>query len=112
MMQTAIDITEMNASASAEAIIEALKAVYDPELGVDIINLGLVYGLTIVGENVQLLMTLTTPGCPLHATIEQDVLRNLEKVPGVGWIDVQIVWDPPWTPERITEEAKKQLYWL
>lgn len=108
----AIDITELNPVVPADQVIEALKDVIDPELGVDLINLGLVYGLELVGDNVKVSMTLTTPGCPMHGSIEKDVLMTLERLPGIEWVDVQIVWDPPWSIDRISEKGRQQLYWL
>lgn len=107
-----ITITELNPSVSADTIINALKEVYDPELGVDIVNLGLVYDLHIAADSVQIMMTLTTPGCPLHGTIKKNALRQLERLPGVAWVDIQLVWDPLWSPERMSDEAKRQLSWL
>jgi len=107
-----ITVTELNPTVSADAVIDALREVYDPELGVDIVSLGLVYDLHIAGDSVHLMMTLTTPGCPLHGTIKKEVLLRLEQLPGVGWVDIQLVWDPPWSPERISDEARQTLYWL
>lgn len=93
-----------------EIILEALKSVYDPEIGLDIVNLGLIYDLNIDDEgNVDIKMTLTTPGCPLTATIEEAVRAVLESIDGVKNVNVQIVWDPPWNPSMMSEEAKQIL---
>ncbi|WP_193432261.1 metal-sulfur cluster assembly factor [Caenibacillus caldisaponilyticus] len=87
--------------------MEALEQVIDPELGIDIINLGLVYGVD-VDENGDVLvtMTLTAMGCPLAATIQQDVRAALMPIEGVNNVDVNIVWDPPWTKDRLSRYAK------
>lgn len=108
----AIETTEINPRVPASQVIEALADVYDPELGLDLVNLGLVYEVAVVGSNVNVSMTLTTPGCPMHGSIQKDVLMTLERLPGVEWVDVQLVWDPPWTPDRISQEGRRQLYWL
>ncbi|GBD02799.1 hypothetical protein HRbin19_00068 [bacterium HR19] len=93
-----------------ETILEALKSVYDPEIGLDIVNLGLIYDLNVDDEgNVDIKMTLTTPGCPLTATIEEAVRAVLESIDGVKNVNVQIVWDPPWNPSMMSEEAKQIL---
>lgn len=93
-----------------ETILEALESVYDPEIGLDIVNLGLIYDLNVDDEgNVDIKMTLTTPGCPLTATIEEAVRAVLESIDGVKNVNVQIVWDPPWNPSMMSEEAKQIL---
>ncbi len=90
-----------------EIILEALKNVYDPEIGIDIVNLGLIYDLSIDEKNnVKIKMTLTTPGCPLGATIEEAVKSVLYTIDEIGDVDVSIVWDPPWNPSMMSEEAK------
>ena len=107
-----IEIVEMNPVRPADAVLRALGEVLDPELGLDIVSLGLVYELHLMGANVTVSMTLTTPGCPMHGSIRQAVLRTLERLPGIDYVDVQLVWDPPWSPARISEEGREQLYWL
>jgi len=84
-----------------DAIIEALRAVLDPELGMSIVDLGLVYGIEIDGGHVRVTMTLTAPGCPIHEAMSEWVRAAVTKVPGVSDSDVTLVFDPPWTPERI-----------
>jgi metal-sulfur cluster biosynthetic enzyme len=79
---------------------EALGGVLDPELGVDIVELGLVYGLTVTPSRIDVTMTLTTPGCPLHDALVGGVERALTRDGGPA-VAVEVVWDPPWTPERI-----------
>ncbi len=93
---------------------EALKTVFDPEIPVNIVDLGLVYDLKIkeLGENrfgVEMQMTLTAPGCGMGPAIAEDARGRLAAVPGVAEAKVDIVWDPPWSQERISEEGKMQL---
>ena len=96
------DITE-------QAVYEALRECNDPEIPVDIVSLGLVYGVTIVDDWVGVKMTLTSPGCPASNFISQQVKDRLKKIPGVGDADVRIVWQPEWNPGRMSDEAKKKL---
>ncbi|MGP4073480.1 metal-sulfur cluster assembly factor [Piscibacillus sp. B03] len=85
----------------------ALENVIDPELGIDIVNLGLVYGVDLDDEGTATVtMTLTAMGCPLAGTIEQDVKRALSDLPEVDSTEVNIVWNPPWTKERMSRYAK------
>ncbi len=93
-------------------IREALKQVIDPELGVNIVDLGLIYGVEIVGRKVFVTMTLTTPGCPLHAGFSAAVQQAVsEIVPNVDEVVVEVVFDPPWTADRITPAGQKALGW-
>jgi FeS assembly SUF system protein len=92
-----------------EAIIEKLKTVYDPELGLNVYDLGLIYKIEIDDGNVDIEMTLTTPGCPLHSSITQGVENAVYSVPGVKNVHVELVWEPAWSPDRITEEGREQL---
>jgi metal-sulfur cluster biosynthetic enzyme len=89
---------------------EGLKSVYDPEIGINIVDLGLVYD-TEISENgdVLITMTLTSLGCPLGPVIVQEVQHALKDLPGIGQIDVKLVWSPPWSPEMMSEEAKDEL---
>lgn len=106
---TETDLTEINALVPARTVLEVLHGVIDPELGLDIVSLGMVYAVAVVDEHVAIEMTLTTPGCPLHASIESDVRHCLGQVPGVGDISVDLVWDPPWTPDAMSDRAKRSL---
>lgn len=90
-------------------IRELLREVYDPELGVNIVDLGLVYDVRNDDGDVYVRMTLTTPGCPLHDTITRAVERLLEAQPEIRSVEVDLVWNPSWTPDRMSEEAKRQL---
>lgn len=94
-----------------EVIREQLKGVIDPELNVNIIDLGLVYEINIdENKNVQIVMTLTTPGCPLHDSITGGVKHVLGYMDEINEVDVEVVWEPAWSPERMTEEGLRQLH--
>ena len=84
----------------------ALSAVEDPEMGVDVVSLGLVYSLLVDGGTVKAEMTMTSPGCPIADQILFQVNNALLKVPGVERAEVKLVWSPPWTPEMMSLEAK------
>ncbi|MFD2617119.1 metal-sulfur cluster assembly factor [Terrilactibacillus laevilacticus] len=90
-----------------DKVMEALEEVIDPELGIDIVNLGLVYGVDIQdnGDTV-VTMTLTAMGCPLAATIQYEVKRALSVIEEVNDVEVNIVWNPPWTKDRMSRYAK------
>ncbi len=90
-------------------VIEALKTVYDPEIPVNIYDLGLIYNISLHGAFVHVDMTLTAPGCPVAHTFPGMVERSVELVPGVSGAVVELVWDPPWTPELISEAARLEL---
>lgn len=93
-----------------EALVEALRTVHDPEIPVNIYDLGLIYDLDIGAEGaVKVEMTLTTPACPVAGMMPQQVADAVALVPGAGEIDVKLVWDPPWTTERMTEDARLAL---
>jgi FeS assembly SUF system protein len=93
-----------------ELIVEALKTVYDPEIPVNIHDLGLIYGVDVdEAGTVRIQMTLTAPGCPVAQTFPGVVEGVVKGVPGVSDAHVELVWDPPWTRERMTEAAKLQL---
>jgi metal-sulfur cluster biosynthetic enzyme len=92
-----------------EQVLEALKEVLDPELGVNIVDLGLVYEVRIDDETVHITYTLTTMGCPIGPLIEAQMQQLLEGVPGVENVDAEMVLRPPWTPEMMSEEAKAAL---
>lgn len=96
---------------SPAAVEAALREVIDPELGVNVVDLGLILDVRIDGRHVDVRMTLTTTGCPLHGTITREAEMRVGRVKGVRTVDVQLVWDPPWTPDRMTEEGKRQLGW-
>ena len=90
-------------------IIEALKTVYDPEIPVNIYDLGLIYRINVEDGDVEIDMTLTAPGCPVAHTFPGMVERTVELVPGVGYAQVELVWEPPWHQELISEAARLEL---
>lgn len=93
-----------------EAVIEALKDIYDPEIPVNIYDLGLIYDVEITPENHAMVkMTLTTPHCPVAESMPGEVELRVGSVPGVGHAEVELVWDPPWDPQRMSDEAKLEL---
>ncbi len=94
-----------------DALMAALKNVYDPELGVNVVDLGLIYDVEQHGGKITVAMTMTTPGCPLHESMLRGVGDALNGVPGVERVEVRLVWDPVWTPERITLAGRKALGW-
>ena len=97
---------------STEAVWAALSEVYDPELGVNVVDLGLVYDITLEGRRVRVTMTLTTPGCPLHDSLMTSVDEAVHLfVPGVDTVEVELVWVPRWTPDRITAAGLRVLGW-
>jgi len=92
---------------SSQAIEESLKQCMDPEVPLNIVEMGLIYGIDVTENNdVNIKMTMTTQGCPLHETLVQDATRYVKKVPGVNNVNVDIVWDPPWSMDKMSEEAK------
>lgn len=100
----------MVATFTKDDILAGLKNVYDPEIGVNIVDLGLVYDADIAeGGDVLVTMTLTSLGCPLGPVIVQEVNNALKDLPGIGETDVKLVWSPPWSPELMSEEAKDEL---
>ncbi len=95
-----------------EEVIDKLRNVYDPEIPVNIIDLGLVYKIDIDdNNNVSIDMTLTAPGCPLAGMITKYVEDELKKMDGIGNITVNLVWEPQWTPDLMSDEAKAKLGW-
>ena len=94
------------------AVLAALRGVIDPEIGLNIVDLGLVYDLGVRPDGgVTIEMTLTTPGCPLHAVISDAVHQVLESLPGIRRVELDLVWSPPWTPDMITPAGRHALGW-
>ena len=88
-------------------IVAALKTVFDPEIPADIYELGLIYKVDLKDDRaVDVLMTLTTPNCPAAGELPTQVENAVASVPGVGVVSVSVVWDPPWSPERMSDEAR------
>ena len=93
-----------------EQIKNSLKQCMDPEVPLSIVDMGLIYGINISENNdVKIKMTMTTRGCPLHDTMVDDVTRYTKKVPGVNNVQIDIVWDPPWTKDKMSDEAKAMM---
>ena len=93
-----------------ENVRDSLKKCMDPEVPLSIVDMGLIYGIDITANNdVNIKMTMTTKGCPLHETMVDDVKRYAKKVSGVNNVDVEIVWDPPWTMDKMSDEAKAMM---
>jgi FeS assembly SUF system protein len=92
-----------------EAVIDALKDIYDPEIPVNIYDLGLIYGVEISGGHTAVTMTLTTPHCPVAESMPGEVEMRVAAVPGIGSAEVNLVWDPPWDPQKMSDEAKLEL---
>ncbi len=95
--------------ASVEEIRQALKNVSDPEIGVNIVDLGLVYGVEEKDGNVRITATLTYPGCPLGPQITEDIKRAVSGLQGVRRVDVEVTFDPPWTQDMVTEAGREEL---
>ena len=93
-----------------EAVIDALKDIYDPEIPVNIYDLGLIYGVEASEDgDVTVMMTLTTPHCPVAESMPGEVELRVGSVPGVRDAEVNLVWDPPWGPDKMTDEARLEL---
>ena len=92
-----------------EAVIEALRSIYDPEIPVNIYDLGLIYGVDLDDDHAVVTMTLTTPHCPVAETMPGEVELRVGSVPGVGSAEVNLVWDPPWDPAKMSDEAKLEM---
>ncbi len=93
-----------------EQIRDSLKQCMDPEVPLSIVDMGLIYGINVTENNdVNIKMTMTTKGCPLHDTMVDDVKRYTKKVSGVNNVDVEIVWDPPWTMDKMSDSAKAKM---
>ncbi len=91
-------------------ILRALRVVIDPELGIDVVSLGLVYETSREGDRARVVMTMTTPACPLGESITRDAREAVETmVQGIRHADIELVFEPPWTPERMSPEARAQL---
>jgi FeS assembly SUF system protein len=92
-----------------EQVIQSLKTVFDPEIPVNIYDLGLVYNISITANGVHITMTLTTATCPAAAFMPEEVRATVSRIPGVGAIQIDVVYDPRWTKERMSPEARQQL---
>ncbi len=96
--------------ALVEAVVEALKSIYDPEIPVDIFELGLIYDVTVSEDGDAVVsMTLTTPNCPVAESMPGEVELRVLSVPGIRDAEVKLVWDPPWDPSKMSDEARLEL---
>jgi FeS assembly SUF system protein len=108
--ETATALPPEELEAFTQKLIAAMKTVYDPEIPVDIFELGLIYKINVTGDrNVTVDMTLTAPGCPVAGEMPLMVEAALKAVEGIGEVKVDMTFDPPWTPERMSEEARVAL---
>ena len=90
-------------------IIEEIKKIYDPELPVNIYELGLIYNIKVEGSKAEIKMTLTTPNCPVAESLPKEVKEGAMQVEGIDDVDLQLVWDPPWTKDMMSDAAKLEL---
>ncbi len=96
-------------SVNHEQVMDMLHNCYDPEIPVNIVDLGLVYDVQVADDTVNVKMTLTSPGCPAHGMITESVKEKLESIEGVRQVNIEIVWEPPWDPSRMSAAARQQL---
>ena len=89
-----------------DEVIEALRQVEDPELGMDIVDLGLLYDVEVEGRRVKVTHSLASMGCPVGPLIQEDINRVTRELPGVEDVDVELTWEPPWTPDKMSDDAK------
>lgn len=108
MAATPFDVLDVESQ-----VIETLQTIYDPEIPVNIYELGLVYDVNVDPDGrVDIRMTLTSPACPVAQSLPLEVESKVRGVPGVKDVDVEVVWDPPWTPDKMSEAAKLELgFW-
>jgi metal-sulfur cluster biosynthetic enzyme len=92
--------------ATREEVVEALRQVEDPELGMDIVDLGLMYDVEVEGPKVKVTYTLTSMGCPVGPMIDEQIGQVTRQVPGVEEVETELTWDPPWSPEKMSDDAK------
>ena len=91
---------------SKEEVVEALRQVEDPELGMDIVELGLLYDVEVEGPRVKVIHTLTSMGCPVGPMIQENIDQIARSMPEVEDVEVELTWDPPWSPEKMSDDAK------
>lgn len=91
-------------------VMDALRQCYDPEIpNINIVDLGLIYDIQVNNDKVDVKMTLTAPGCPMHSYMSQDAKQKVSKLTGVKEVNVEVVWDPQWNPDMMSEDAKRKL---
>jgi metal-sulfur cluster biosynthetic enzyme len=89
-----------------DQVVDALRAVEDPELGMDIVELGLLYDVEVEGPKVKVIHTLTSMGCPVGPMIQENIDQIARSMPDVEDVEVELTWDPPWSPEKMSDDAK------
>ena len=99
-------MTEGTGTITKDQVLEALKVVIDPELGINVVDLGLVYDVEIEDDSLRVIYTLTSMGCPVGPMIEQQMQQILTMMPGVENVQGKLTFDPPWSPEKMSEEAR------
>lgn len=104
-----MNLPMLNPNATEGLAWKALRQVIDPELGCNLVDLGLIYDLRLEGRRVGVKLTFTTPGCPMHDSLVGGVEAALCRVPGIEEVQVEVVWDPPWNPDMLTEAGKAML---
>jgi metal-sulfur cluster biosynthetic enzyme len=104
-------MTDATTAGLEARVREALREVVDPELGLDVVSLGLVYGVELEGGRVRVRLTMTTPACPLSEQIVRDAEERVAALAGVEVVNVELVWEPLWGPERMSPAAKETLGW-
>lgn len=95
--------------ATEEQVMDALREVYDPEIPINVVDLGLIYGIDIQDSSVHVKMTMTMRGCPLYGVMMAQAKAKVEALDGVEAANVELVWDPPWTPDRISPELRRRM---
>lgn len=98
-----------NISVSKDRVLASLRKIYDPEIPFNIVDLGLIYEIDVDDGDIYIKMTLTAPGCPLWQLITEQVKEAVKSIDGVKNVEVDLVWDPPWSPDRISPELKEEL---
>ncbi|MBE3551480.1 MAG: metal-sulfur cluster assembly factor [Kyrpidia tusciae] len=98
--------------ATVDEVREVLTEVYDPELQIDIVNLGMVYDIQVNGGDVHVTMTLTAMGCPIFDLLKGQIQERVSELDGVDNVDVELTFDPPWSPEKMSEEAKLAMRYM
>ena len=98
------------ATLSRDYVLDCMHDVIDPELGYNIVDIGLIYGLEIADGKINITMTMTTPGCPAQEYITLGVQDRGQRIPGVSDVNIKLVWDPPWSPQKMTPVAKAHFH--
>ncbi|MDI3256476.1 MAG: metal-sulfur cluster assembly factor [Kyrpidia sp.] len=98
--------------ATVEQVQEVLTEVLDPELQIDIVNLGMVYDIRVEGEEVRITMTLTAMGCPIFDLLKRQIQEKVSALDGVRSVDVELTFDPPWSPDKMSEEARLAMRYM